>query len=200
MPPIRSTGNSGNPWLKWGVPLAIVVLVAAALSGLAGRSFYEDGNASAAPPDGASPSGTEPVTPPAQPGSIVLTEDASEHPDHETVRWVLQTHFDAINFHRYDTWKTTVVAAKQAELPEEKWKREYASTRDSDIVVHRIESGADDSLRVLLTFTSRQDPEDSPDGLSPCVRWRVVYPLVQESGGMRLDTGRLPGSSRYNQC
>lgn len=195
MPPTRSTGNRISPWLKWGVPLAVVVLVAAVLGGLAGRSLYEDDNASAAPPDG-----TDPAPPRAHPGSIVLTEGAKAHPDHRTVRWLLQTHFDAINFHRYDTWKTTVVAAKQAELPEEKWNREYASTRDSDIVLHRIEPGADDSLRVLLTFTSRQDPENSPNKQSPCLRWRVVYPLVHESGGMRLDTSGLPGSFRYTPC
>lgn len=197
MPSNRSTGPTGNPWLKWGVPLVVLMLIAAVLSGLAWRRTYENERADITPRDVA-PTRTESGETP--PGGVGLTPDARAHPDHETVRWVLQTHFNAINFRRYDTWKTTVVEAKQQEMPEEKWRREYATTKDSDFLVHRIESGADDSLRVLLTFTSRQAAENSPDKRSPCLQWRVVYPLVQEAGGMRLDTGSLPGSFRYTRC
>lgn len=195
MSPISSTGHSGISWLKWGAPLVVLVFAAATAGGVALRTHY--GNADTA---GVTEPATPPATAPAAPGRIEFSADANAHPDHETVRWLLETHFNAINFRRYDTWKTTVVAAKQRELPQNKWFREYASTQDSDIRVHRIESGAKDSLRVLLTFTSVQDPEDSPDKASGCLHWRVIYPLVQDSGGLRLDTSRLPGSFRYTRC
>lgn len=158
---------------------------------------YGAGNSAEATSLPASTSATEPPT---APEGIQLSGDARSHPDHETVRWLLQTHFDAINFRRYDTWKTTVVTAKHLELPEGKWYSAYGSTRDSHVRVHRIESGVDDSLRVLLSFTSRQDPQDAPDQSSECLRWQVVYSLVQDSAGLRLDTSRLPGSFRYTPC
>ncbi|MDR7300883.1 hypothetical protein [Haloactinomyces albus] len=136
------------------------------------------------------------------PGSarVKLSPSAAEHPDHAAVRILLQTHFNSINLKRYDRWKTTVVAEKQRRLPESSWRAEYRTTRDGSIRVLRIMPGPQDSFRVLLTFTSTQAPSDAPPSMQvPCLRWRVVYPVVRDSGGLRFGVG-LPDSSLPRPC
>lgn len=133
-------------------------------------------------------------------GRVELSPSAADHPDHAAVRILLQTHFNSINLKRYDRWKTTVVEEKQRRQPESAWREEYRTTRDGSIRIVRIMPGPDDSFRVLLTFTSTQDPSDAPPSMQvPCLRWRVVYPVVRESGGLRFGTG-LPGSSLSRPC
>ncbi|GAA4858528.1 hypothetical protein [Saccharopolyspora rosea] len=182
--------------MKWTFPLAVLVLAAAAVGGWQARQYYP---AAAVPRD----EGVRPVeSRPSHDGSgIEFSADAAAHPDQSTVRWLLTTYFDAINFRRYDTWKSTVAPSKWSELPHDKWMQEYQSTHDSDVVVQRIEQSSDGSLRVMLTFDSHQDPQDAPPQLpEPCVRWSVIYSLVPDSGGLRLDTTRLPGSALVARC
>ncbi|GAA2776932.1 hypothetical protein [Saccharopolyspora taberi] len=192
--PTRSTGR---PWLKWGVPLAAVVVALAALGGLVART-----PAGRPTPDATSELAPQSLRADEGGGQVLvdLSPDATAHPDQSTVRYLLERHFNAINFKQYDVWKETVVPARQQEKPKKLWEREYQSTDDRDIRVHRIEPGPDSSLRVMLTFTSTQDPASSPDSRSRCLKWNVVYPLVPDSGGLRLDTARLPGSAQYAPC
>lgn len=181
---------AARTWLKRVFPAVVAVLLVGVAGGLLARSAYRT---SAGAPEQTS------STPPSS--GITFSPDAATHPDHERVRWLLETHFNAINFRQYDTWKTTVVPEKWQELPRDKWMREYRTTRDSDIVVHRIEPGDGNSLQVLLTFTSTQDPADAPAELPlACVRWQVVYSLVDAPAGIRLDTSKLPGNTLVSRC
>ncbi len=179
------------------MPVAVLVLITASVTGVALRTLYSG-------PQGVGVPGSPPPGPPeAQPGSplVQFSPGAAEHPDFGTVRSLLQIYFDSINLGRYDQWKTTVVTARQRERPEPVWRDEYATTRDGNIMVQRIEPGPDRSLRVLLTFTSVQDPADAPQQMrAPCVRWSAVYPLVNETGELLLDTNRFPGSTRVSSC
>lgn len=188
-----------RPWLRWGVPISVLVLAGAVAGGTVARTFYREqvpGNQALPPVPG------PPPAPVQQPGPAVveLSPDAAAHPDHDFVRALLQAYFDSINVKRYDEWKTTVVAARQREKPEATWRSQYATSQDGSIRVYRIDPGPDQSLRVMLSFNSLQDPKDAPPSLPvSCVHWRVVYPLVQDSGGLRVDTA-LPGSEFFERC
>ena len=187
-------------WVKWGVPVTAVVLLAAAAGGLGVRGLYGMARENSASPP-TTPTSVRPHGP--EPGSPVveLSPGTAEHPDSRKVRSLLQTYFDSINDGRYDWWAATVVAGKRQELPEGKWRDEYSTTRDGSITVQQLEPGLNNSLQVFLTFTSVQDPSHAPPQLrEPCVRWRVVYPLVQDSGDLRLDVSRFPGSSLPTRC
>ncbi|GAA4860974.1 hypothetical protein [Saccharopolyspora rosea] len=167
------------------VLLAVVVLAAAAAGGLALRRLYPD----------AAPERTEQPAPDGPEPLITFRPDVLAHPDFPTVRWVLETYFNAINFRQYDTWKTTVVRAKWRELPEKTWRQAYSSTHDGDVVLQRIEPDPDGTLRVMLTFTSTQDPDKAPSSApSPCLRWNVVWLLVPEDGAFKLDVGNTANS------
>lgn len=187
-------GRSRNSWLKWGVPIAVIVLLAAGVGGVTAQRYYSEPSGMPGVMGGVPAQGD-------QYANIELSPDAEAHPDSADIRWTLQMHFNAINMRRYETWKATVVAEKQRQLPEDKWQQEYATTRDAAVKVHRVEPGPKDSLRILMTFVSTQDPQDAPPGLeSSCLRWSVVYPMVVDAGGFRLDTNSLPGSALAVRC
>ena len=182
--------RSKHPWLIRGVLIAVAVLLVATATGFAVRMAQSESRPA---PGSRSPAPVSPV--------VEFSQDALQYPDSARVRQVLQLHFDSINFKGYDQWRATVVEAKKRELPEPTWRDEYATTRDSEILVKRIEPAPDKTLRVLLSFKSTQDQADAPAQLQkPCVHWHVVYPLVREGRVLRLDTGRLPGSSRVSEC
>ncbi|MEV0705505.1 hypothetical protein AB0I53_47395 [Saccharopolyspora sp. NPDC050389] len=186
-------------WLKWGIPLAIVVLLGAAGGGvLLSQYVYRD--AFLAQRSDASPEPDGKIT---SPLGIVYTPDAAIHPDQPNVQALLDNHFRSINDRSYDLWKSTVVPSKWLELPKDKWVDSYGTTRDFGWTVQRIDPGPDGSLLVMLTFMSNQAPEDAPpQAKSTCVTWNVVYPLVLDETrqGLRLDTSKLPNSALFKPC
>lgn len=196
MPATSSLGRPGSAWPKWTVPLVVLVLLGAVAGGIAIRLRYGQ------PADAPAQPAPTPTRAQEQPGSsrVVLSEGAAEHPDHGAVRILLQTYFDSVNVTRYDRWKTTVVPAKQRQQPKDQWMENYRSTSDGSIRIHRITGGPDDSLRVLLSFTSVQDPSDAPSTMQVgCLRWRTVYRIVRYSGGLRLGVGH-PGNALFRPC
>lgn len=195
MPSTSYPGRKRRPWLTWGVPIAILVLLAASAAGVASREIYAGSE-----PTRSGQLLTLPVSPEGGSRVVAMSEGVLEHPNYNAVRSVLQNHFDSINDGNYARWQTTVVEQREQELPQDEWMASYASTRDRDIRVLRLEPGPDDSLRVLISFISLQDPDEAPDGISDCLRWRVVYPLVLESGQLLLDVSEYAGSSLYESC
>lgn len=188
---------SSRVWLKVGAPTTLLVLVAAVGGGLAAQRIYPDAAA-----DSVEQMFRAPAPDPAPaPQQVTLSPAAQRHPDHAQVVDLLDAHFASINAMDYAAWKPTVVPEKWEELPEQEWRQEYASTQDSFVRVHRIEPGLDDSLRVQLTFQSRQDPEHAPPQLPErCVQWSVVYSLVTDGPQYRLDVTGLSGSALVSEC
>lgn len=179
------------------MPITVVVLTAASATGLAGRSFSTNSSQQGEAPE---PETDVPPASVAGPGVVRFSKDAAQHPAYDAVRSVLQNHFDSINQSFYERWQTTVVEQRERESPKSEWEDDYITTSDSDIKVHRIEPGPEGSLRVLMTFTSEQAQEDSPDKVSTCLRWTVTYPLVMESDQLLLDASDYGSSSVYRPC
>jgi hypothetical protein len=129
------------------------------------------------------------------------TPDATAHPLYQPVRELLQRHFDAINAKDYAAWQSTVIGKRVERLPEAKWRDDYGTTQDGSVVIFRIELGEDDTARVLMTFTSVQDPADAPSELPVgCIHWSVVYPLVREDDGWKLDASLAGSSPQHEKC
>jgi hypothetical protein len=186
--------------------LPVVLLVAAATAGVGvlAREVYQrpaqaQGDQIAVPSSGPS----SPVPRSAQPGNgtVQLSIDASQHPDGQRVHTVLQQFFDAINNHDYDQWARTVTAHRVSQTPMSRWMSDYESSRDGTILVHRIESVTPTRLRVLMTFTSTQDVAKAPAELqADCIHWRVVYPMQEERGALRVDLGTEGSTSQFSPC
>lgn len=174
------------------MPIALVVLLAAVVGGVALRTVRVEAP-TAAPKEPRLPAPASPL--------VRFSQDALEYPDSARVRQVLQIHFDAINFKSYEQWRPTVVERKRREMPEAMWRASYSTTQDTNIVVVRVEPAPDRSLRVLMTFDSHQSPDRAPPQLrAPCVHWSVVYPLIHQGRVLQLDTGQFPGSAIPSPC
>jgi hypothetical protein len=188
-----------RPRQLWLLPVLLITVIATAVGALFARTWYAD---------------TTPDTPPAvlpttsvpqdeQPGTrdVNGTPDATAHPLYQTVRVLLQRYFDAINDKDYASWQRTVISERVQRQPEEKWRNDYRTTRDGSVVIFRIELGEDDTARVLMTFTSVQDPADAPQELpAACIRWNVVFPLVREDDGWKLDSSPASASPQHERC
>lgn len=167
--------------------------------GLVAREFYQrpQGVSTAPPP------GTGELPPEEEPGpaAVRLTPDAAAHPQHEAVRALIQTYFDAINSGDYDAWRTTVTRTMILAQPHPDWQANYHSTRDGSIVIQRIDPSPSNGLDVLIGFTSVQDPSAAPSELpAGCLRWRLVFPLTLESGRWKLDSGLQASELEVSQC
>jgi len=110
------------------------------------------------------------------------------HPQDDAVRNVLQTYFDSINTRDYKKWSTVVSNARRAAQPYDTWNKGVRSSKDGSILVYRIEAGAQNSLRVLVGFTSTQNVEDAPEWIqATCIHWRLMFPMVIEGNGFKID-------------
>lgn len=175
--------------------LAAAVVAGAVLRGPVVETVDSDPSQSPTPT-------TTPLSRDEQPGprTVTFTEGAADHPDRDGVRALLQGHFDAINLRDYRRWTTTVISDRVATTPEAAWREQYRSTTDGGILVHRLEPRFGGGLTVLLSFTSVQDPADAPEDMPyDCLRWRVTYSVVSESGRLRLGPAD-PGTSQRAPC
>ena len=186
---------------RWILPVVLVVVIITAAAGLVTRAVYtrpvEEASAAVVRNE-------NPVPPAEQPGdaTVTATTDAAAHPLYETIRALLQTYFDSINNRNYDQWRS-VVSARRAKLaPEDAWRAAYRSSKDGSITVYRIESGPTTSMaRILLSFTSLQDPKDAPLELPEgCIRWKVVFPIALEDDAWKLDSGPASSAPQHEKC
>ncbi|GAA5170092.1 hypothetical protein [Amycolatopsis dongchuanensis] len=174
---------------RWLLPVLVVVVSLMVGGGLLAREVYRLPEST---PDAviALPSSTaRPAAEQPGPGTVELTPDAAAHPQHAVISQLLQTYFDAINSRDYDQWKTTVTRARIQAKPRASWLEDYDSTKDGSILVYRIDAVTATDLRVLVGFTSIQDPTAAPAELpdATCVHWKLGLPVALEQGHWRVD-------------
>jgi hypothetical protein len=190
------------PKARWLLPVVLVVMIVTAAGAVVARTLYTAPAEANATRPLAVPNGR--VLPPAeQPGdaTVKATEDAAAHPLYESVRQLLQANFDAINTKNYGLWQSVVSDARAKSQPKDAWLKAYRSTVDGSIVVQRIEVGPVDTARVMLSFTSVQDPADAPTELpEPCIHWQVVFPLGVEHGIWKLKSGTTAQAPQLQKC
>lgn len=149
------------------------------------------GSLVAGDPDGATDAGTPVAVPRAKP-TVVLAPRAAGVAGAAAVADLLERYFTAINVGDYDAWLTTV-STDQALRERTGWERDYSTTFDDDIVISDID--LTEPAYVRFQFTSHQDVEFAPPDLpETCVRWDVVYAIVDEGVGLRIGLPREPSA------
>ncbi|TDV40461.1 hypothetical protein [Actinophytocola oryzae] len=189
-----------SPRQLWLLPVLLITVIATALGALVARSLYAD--QTPAPPVAIEPSQPS-VQPGEQPGPTEVqgTTDATTHPLYTTLQPLLQRYFDAINAKDYAAWTQTVTTTRQHDQDEADWQRDYRTTRDGSIVIHRIEAGGGGTASVLLQFTSTQDLADAPLELpATCIQWYVVWAFAKQKDEWRLAAGSTSASPQHDQC
>jgi hypothetical protein len=178
----------------------LITVIATALGALVARSVYAD---QPRPPAAIEPSPSS-VPRDEQPGPAEVkgNTDAVAHPLYLTVEKLLRQYFNAINAKDYAAWSAVVTAGRRRDQPEKDWRHSFKSSRDGNIIVYRIETAASgDTARVLLHFTSTQDPADAPPNLPvDCIEWNVVWPFAVEDGEWKLANGPASAFPQVVAC
>ncbi|WP_344867907.1 hypothetical protein [Amycolatopsis ultiminotia] len=188
---------------RWLIPVLVVVLSVTVAGGLLARELYHGAGEQA---DAIAPITVPPSTsdePREEPGPprVEITPDVANHPQDEVVRGVLQAYFDALNSKDYQAWSETVSDARRDQTTLADWKRDFQSTKDGSILLYRIEPGAQNSLRVLVGFTSTQSLNEAPVNFQyPCIRWRLVLPMKFERGAYRIDAVDSGTTTEHERC
>jgi hypothetical protein len=196
--------EQGRPRARWVVPTALLVAAASVAGGLLARDLYDRPATVGVEQVAASTSGTPSSVPRSeQPGdrAVRLSVDAELHPDGERVRVLLQRYFDAINTRDYQAWTESVTTEVARRLRAPQWESNYQTTTDGGVVVQRIDAASTERLRVMIGFVSVQDVSKAPADLPvDCIRWRVVYPVQEEDGTLRVDTGPEGYTPQFEAC
>jgi hypothetical protein len=182
-----------------------VVAAGSVAGGLLVRDVYQRPTTPAVGETSSSVSGPAPTSVPrsAQPGdqTVRLSVDAQLHPDGDRVRGLLQRYFDAINTRDYQAWSGAVTSEFARRLREPQWAANYQTTSDGTVVVQRIDASSTERLRVMAGFVSVQDVTKAPAELPvDCIRWRVVYPMREEDGTLRVDIGPESYTPQFEAC
>lgn len=181
---------------------ALIVLIAAAVGGVG--SWYAFRKAPAAPqsaiaaasrpatsPPPASQSTTSgspspsPSAPSPSPSDtlVSLAPAAAEYPDATAIQPVITQYFRAINSRDYAGYLTTRSPGNA--LTEQQFQTGFRSTVDSAVLVTSITTAPDGRPAADVTFTSRQQPQDGPDGES-CTNWQVTMFFDDNAGAFTI--------------
>jgi hypothetical protein len=196
--------------------VALIVLLAAAASGLG--SWYAVRStpaahvsasvaalSSATSSPSASPSTTtgspppSPSAPSPSPSDILvsLAPAAAGYPDAAAIQPVITEYFRAINSRDYAGYLT--VESPGNALTEQQFQTGFRSTVDSDMLVTSITTAPDGRPAADVTFTSRQQPHDGPDGQS-CTNWQVTMFFDDNAGTYTIGTPPADYRASFQAC
>ncbi len=146
----------------------------------------QDGSAAAPSPPDSSP-GPLSVSPgPPSAGQVTIAPDASQSQNASSVALFLGQYFTAINTHDYQSYISLLSPPVQEGLTQEQFDHGYGSTTDSAETLVSISTVADGDLDATVTFTSHQNPADSPNQES-CTDWKISLFLEQDGDGYLID-------------
>jgi hypothetical protein len=158
------------------------------------------GEADSAPTS--SPSSLPSTPPPATSsvGQVTIAADVSQDPDASSVATFLNQYFTAINNHDYQSYISLLSSQDEQGLTQEQFDNGYGSTVDSAETLLGISTAANGDLVASATFTSHQNPADSPDQQESCTDWNISLFLEQGGGGYLIDKPPPSYHASYQAC
>jgi hypothetical protein len=190
---------------RWGpltLPVAALIIVVAAIMAGAG-TWYAVGQAPAA---GLSAAARQSVPPPSAPSRLSLQDGsasaslapaAAQYPGATAIQAVIGQYFQAINGRDYAAYLATESPANALTAPQ--FQAGFESTQDSDVLVTGITTAPDGRPAADVTFTSRQQPQDGPDGES-CTNWQVTMFFDGSDGNYTIGAPPAGYHASYQAC
>jgi hypothetical protein len=120
------------------------------------------------PPAPGSRDGRTPRHP--RPGVVSITPGLAGRADARRVGGLLARYFAAVNHRRYQAYASLFAQRRQLTPRDFAWG--YRTSHDSNAVLVGV-AALKGGLRATVTFTSQQDPAQSPDH-SSCIDWRII--------------------------
>jgi hypothetical protein len=145
-----------------------------------------------------SPSDTSPDSSGA--GGVTVGAGASQDTDASSVADFLGQYFAAINAHDYQSYLSLLSPQVQQGLTQAQFEKGYRSTADSNETLVGISTAADGDLVAEVTFTSHQNPADSPDHSESCTDWDITLYLAQGGSGYVIDPAPAGYHASYQAC
>lgn len=151
--------------------------------------------ASASAPRGSSAAG-RPV-----PGNstVAVAPGVARNPAAAPIVRLLTRYFTAINSHDFTGYQALLDARMRRSVTAARFASGYRSTRDSGATLTGISTAADGRTTAVVTFTSHQDPADSPDR-SSCTNWSITLFLDRSGGGYLIGPAEPGYHASHQPC
>ena len=137
---------------------------------------------------------------PSSENGITVGAGAAQDPDAPSVADFLGQYFTAINNRDYQSYLSLQSPQIQQGMTQEKFEEGYRSTVDSSETLVGISTSPDGDLAADVTFTSHQDPADSPDQSESCTNWSITLFLNQDGSGYLIDPAPSGYHASYQPC
>jgi hypothetical protein len=85
-------------------------------------------------------------------------------------------------------------------MTQAQFEKGYRSTADSNETLVDISTASTGDLAAKVTFTSHQDPADSPDQSESCTDWNITLFLAQGGSGYVIDPAPSGYRASYQPC
>jgi hypothetical protein len=198
-------------WLTLPVA-ALIIAVAAAMAGAG--TWYVVRKASAARPPtvvptspparssgpaASGPASSGPTGPASAPpaGLASLAPAAALYPGASAIEAVVNRYFQAINGHDYAGYQAT--QSPGIAMTASQFQAGFESTRDSDVLITGISTMPGGQPAADVTFTSRQQPQDGPEGES-CTTWHVTMYFDGSAGTYTIGAPPNGYKAAYQAC
>jgi hypothetical protein len=149
---------------------------------------------SSIPPTSAQPSSTPPTT---AADAAVLAPAAARYPGAAAIQTVMSRYFQAINGRDYAAYRAT--QSPGIAMTASQFQAGFASTQDSDVLITGITSMPGGQPAADVTFTSRQQPQDGPEGES-CTNWHVTMYFDGSAGTYTIGAPPNGYKASYQAC
>ncbi len=145
-----------------------------------------------------SPSATSPS--PSSASGVIVGAAASQDQNASSVATFLGQYFAAINAHDYQSYLSLLSPQLQQAMTQAQFDKGYQSTADSNETLVGISTASDGDLAAEVTFTSHQNPADSPDQSESCTNWDISLFLAQGGSGYVIDSAPSGYHASYQAC
>jgi hypothetical protein len=142
------------------------------------------------------PSPRGPQTSPAN-GLVTLSPAAAQYPYADSLQAMITEYFQAIDDRDYAEYAATQSAGMA--LTPSQFETGFRSTADSSVLVTNIATAPDGRPEADVTFTSRQQPQDGPQGES-CTNWQVKMFFDGNDGTYTIGAPPADYRASYQPC
>ena len=193
---------------RLALPVAMLIVVVAAAAAGAG-TWYALRQAPAArgpavlhsstPASPSTPASSGPTGPASAPpaGLASLAPAAALYPGASAIESVVNRYFQAINGRDYSAYQAT--QSPGIAMTASQFQAGFASTRDSDVLITGITTMPGGQPAADMTFTSRQQPQDGPEGES-CTNWHVTMYFDGSAGTYTIGAPPNGYKAAYQAC
>jgi hypothetical protein len=210
--PTPAAAGGPRPGGRWGpltLPVAALIVMVAAVMAGAGTWYAMDQAPTAriavtrhsVPPSPAStpPASAQPSTTPRTTAAdaAVLAPAAVRYPGAAAIQTVVNRYFQAINGRDYAAYQAT--QSPGIAMTASQFRAGFGSTRDSYVHITGITTMPGGQPAADVTFTSRQQPQDGPEGES-CTNWHVTMYFDGSTGTYTIGAPPNGYKAAYQAC